>query len=219
MPEPTKTEAPPKRGPGRPKNDGPSPKFLARTEEIVTAAAKIFREKGYDSGTLDDVGEALNLRGPTLYYYVESKAHLLYMIFQRALDVALADLDERLQIDDPRERLAALIRYQIETVAREADLFAVYFDHHPRLEARYEQEVRGKERRYLNTFREAVAAAAEAGVIEISDVNYATRAIHTMTTWIYKWVRPGDDIDLLADNCIALVLGPQRKKRKRPAVG
>lgn len=208
MTDATKTESPPKRrGPGRPKSDGPSPKFLARRNEIITAAAKVFREKGYDAGTLDDVGEATNLRGPTLYHYVDSKAHLLYLIFERTLDIGLADLDERLKIKDPAERLAALIRYQIEIVARESDLFAVFFDHHPRLEPQYEKEIRARERKYLNAFTSAVGAAAEAGVIEITDVIYATRAIHTMTTWIYKWIRPGDSTELLADNCISLILG------------
>ena len=206
--EPTATQEPPKRrGPGRPKSDGPSPKFLAKQEEIVTAAAKIFREKGYEAGTLDDVGEATGLRGPTLYYYVPSKSHLLYMIFQRGLDVGLANLDERLRIKDPRERLAALIRHQIEVVAKEPDLFAVFFDHRPGLEPEHRKEILARERKYLNGFTSAVAAAAEAGVIEITDVAYATRAIHTMTTWIYKWIRPGDNPDLLAENCISLILG------------
>jgi AcrR family transcriptional regulator len=213
----TTVEEPPKRrGPGRPKHDGPSPKFLARQAEIVTAAAKIFREKGYDAGTLDDVGEATGLRGPTLYYYVQSKAHLLYMIFSRTLDVALGELDERLRIEDPRQRLAALIRYQIETVAGEADLFAVFFDNHPRLDPQFEKEIRARERKYLDSFTAAVQAAADAGVIQITDVRYATRAIHTMTTWIYKWFRPGDSAALLAENCISLVLGPETAVRTEP---
>lgn len=207
MPDPSAATVP-KRRPGRPKHDGPSAKFLSRQEEIMTAAAKIFREKGYESGTLDDVGEALNLRGPTLYYYVKSKANLLYMIFQRTLDLGLADLDNLLCIDDPRERLAALIRHQVHIVAREADLFAVFFDHHPYLESQFEDEIRARERRYLNAFRQVVEAAAEAGVLRIGDAKYATRAIHTMTTYIYKWIRPGDDVNLVAENFVGLVLGP-----------
>jgi AcrR family transcriptional regulator len=181
----------------------------------VAAAARVFREKGYDAGTLEDVGEATNLRGPTLYYYVQSKAHLLYLIFQRGLDVGLADLDERLRIEDPKERLAAFIRYQIEVVAKEPDLFAVFFDHRPRLDSQYDKEIRTRERRYLDAWNAAVRGAAEAGVIEVTDVTYATRAIHTMSTWFYKWLRPDDDIELLVENCISLILGPGNRKAAR----
>ena len=120
----------------------------------------------------------------------------------------MAELDELLTIEDPRERLAALIRYQITVVAREPDLFAVFFDNAPRLEKKYRAEIRARERKYLDGFRSAVQGAVDAGVIQVSDVTYAMRAIHTMTTWIYKWIRPGDDPELLADNCIALILGP-----------
>jgi AcrR family transcriptional regulator len=172
----------------------------------------VFREKGYDRGTLEHVGEALNLRGPTLYYYVRSKGNLLYLIFQRGLDLGLTQLDELSKIDDPAERLAALIRHQILAVAREPDLFAVFFDNAPRLDKKYRAEIRARERKYLDGFRSAVEAAAQAGVIQVSDVTYAMRAIHTMTTWIYKWIRPGDDPELLADNCVALILGPEQAR-------
>jgi TetR/AcrR family transcriptional regulator, cholesterol catabolism regulator len=204
-----KTEQPAaRRGPGRPRHDGPSPKFLARRDEIITAAAKVFGEKGFDAGTLEDVGEAANLRGPTLYHYIDSKAHLLYLIFERTLDIAHANIEERLgHIADPRERLAELIRCQVEMSTRESDFMTVFYDQRPRLDPQHAKQVRARERKYLNVFVSAVAAAADAGVIEVTDVVYAAVAIHTMTTWVYKELRPGDSTELLAENCVSLILG------------
>lgn len=217
-------DAPKRRGPGRPRLEEPSPEYLARREDIVAAAATVFQEKGYDAGTLDDVADALDLRRASLYYYVRSKANLLHMIVQRALDVALAEFDQYLHIEDPVERLEALIRHQVTTVASDPTLFSVYYDHRPRLEPQFEEETRERERRVLATYRRAVEEAIAAGAIVEFDSRYVTEAILGMTIWPYKWFRPGrDDVQTLADCCVALVLGPRPGRptgspaRKRPA--
>jgi AcrR family transcriptional regulator len=200
---------PHKRGPGRPRLLEPSPEYVARREEIVAAAAQVFHEKGYDAGTLDDVAEALELRRASLYYYVRSKANLLYMIFERSLDLAFADFEEILHIEDPAQRLEALIRWQVMRVASDPSLFSVVFDHRPRLEARYEEAIRIRERKYLDVYRQAVEAAKAAGVIDVVDVRYATHAIFGMSTWCYKWFQAGrDDAERLADACVSLILEP-----------
>jgi AcrR family transcriptional regulator len=212
----------PKRRPGRPRLLEPSPEYMKRREEIVAAAAQIFHEKGYDAGTLDGVADALDLRRASLYYYVRSKANLLYMIFERALDLALARMDEFLQIEDPTERLEALIRHQVQTVAGDPKLFSVFFDDRPRLDAKYEEEIRKREQQYVDVYRQAVEAASAAGAIPDGDPRYSAQAIFGMTTWCYKWFRPGrDDIDDLADACVSLILGDNGKRsstRRTPAL-
>src|SRR5690606_29007945 len=77
MPKKSKQPAPPRRG--RPRLTEPTPEYLARREEIVAAAARTFRARGYDSASLDDVAAELDLRKASLYHYVDSKAHLLYL--------------------------------------------------------------------------------------------------------------------------------------------
>ncbi|MEW6470750.1 MAG: TetR/AcrR family transcriptional regulator [Actinomycetota bacterium] len=196
----------------------PSPEYVARREEIVAAAAAVFHEKGYDAGTLDDVADALDLRRASLYYYVRSKANLLFLIFEHALDVALSRLEEHMQIEDPRDRLEALIRHQVRTIAGDPSLFSVFFDHRPRLEERYEMELLPRERRYLEVYESTVREAVAAGAIGNVDPRNATHAIMGMTTWSYKWFRPGrDEIDQLADDCVMLVLGPRKRTGRRAA--
>jgi len=217
-PKPTDLEPPRRRGPGRPRLAEPSPEYVARREEIVAAAADIFREKGFDAGTLDDVADALDLRRASLYYYVRSKANLLHMIFERALDVALARLDEHSQIEDPYERLEALIRHQAVTVASEPSLFSVFFDHRPRLEPRYEEDIRLRERRYVTAYRVAVEQAIDAGIIRNVDPRYASQAILGMTSWPYKWFQADrDNVDTLADACVELILGARPGRPRKPA--
>jgi len=178
--------------------------------EIVETAARVFRAKGYDAGSLDDVATELDLRKASLYYYVRSKAELLYRVFDRAITTALGSIEASLEIEDPRERLASLICHQAVTVAAEPSFFSVFFDQRPRLAAAYEAEIRAKERHYLHVFADAVAAAVEQGALVDVEPRYGAQAILGMTSWVYKWFDPDrDDPDEFARTCVALVLpGP-----------
>ena len=171
-------------------------------------AVQVFGEKGYDAGSLDDVAASLDLRKASLYHYVRSKAHLLYLIFDRAITLALGRMRELSRKEDPAERLAALVRHQVTTIAEEPSLFAVFFDQRPRLHEDYEADVREKEREYVSVYVDAVRDAARAGVIPPVDPRYGAQLILGMTSWSYKWLRPArDDPEAVADDCIRLLLG------------
>lgn len=207
----------PARRPGRPRHVEPSPEYRARLIEIVETAARVFRAKGYDAGSLDDVAAELDLRKASLYYYVRSKAELLYRVFDRAITTALASIESSLEIEDPRERLASLISHQAVSVAGEPSFFSVFFDQRPRLASDYEAEIRAKERHYLRVFADAVAAAVEQGELPGIDPRYGAQAILGMTSWSYKWFDPvRDDAEEFARTCVDLVLAGRARGALRP---
>ena len=176
--------------------------------EIVETAARVFQAKGYDAGSLDDVAAELGLRKASLYYYVRSKAELLYRVFDRAITTALDSVAGSLAIDDPRARLAALIRLQAVTVAQEPSFFTVFFDQRPRLAPGYEAAIRTKERQYLRMFAEAVGDALHDGMRSSAEARYGAQAILGMTSWVYKWFDPTrDDPEAFDETCVELVLG------------
>jgi AcrR family transcriptional regulator len=198
------------RRPGRPRRSEPSPEYVARMNQIVETAARVFQAKGYDAGSLDDVAIELDLRKASLYYYVRSKAELLYRVFDRAITTALDSVACCREIEDPRERLAALIRLQAVSVALSPSFFTVFFDQRPRLAPDYEADIRSKERRYLRVFAEAVNGAVEQGALAGVDARYGAQAILGMTSWVYKWFDPErDDPEAFAQTCVDLVLGSE----------
>jgi AcrR family transcriptional regulator len=183
-----------KRPRGRPRLTSPSPEYVARLEQIVDAAAEVFHQKGYDAGSLDDVAEALDLRKASLYHYVNSKAQLLYHIFDRSLNLGLARLEEMAaSTEDPVERLAAFVSHQVSIVSEERSMFSVFFSARPRLEDEYEKRIRELERRYLHYYIDAVKAAMEAGAIPTGNPRYTAQAVLGMSSWVYKWFDPNED--------------------------
>ncbi|MCF7550766.1 TetR/AcrR family transcriptional regulator [Pseudonocardia sp. WMMC193] len=177
----------------------------------METAAVVFHEKGYDAGSLDDVAAAMGLRKASLYHYVRSKSHLLYLVFDRAITLALARLDELGGIVDPRERLVALVEHQVRLIAEDPSLFAVFFDQRPRLDGPFDSEIRAKERTYVGRIGAVVGAAVDADVLPAVDTRYAAHAVLGMTSWLYKWFVPGrDDPVETARTMVRLIVGPAR---------
>lgn len=197
-----------KRSPGRPRHITPSSGFLQRRAEIIDVAAGVFQAKGYDSGSLDDVAEALNLRKASLYYYVRSKGELLYFVFDRAITTALDSLEQPAHSTmAPRDRLEHLLAHQIRVIAGDTSLFSVFFDQRPHLDDSYEHEIALKERRYLHIFAKAIDEASSARVIARVDPRYGAQLILGMANWTYKWFdKSRDNADELAQAAISLIL-------------
>lgn len=196
---------------GRPRHEEPSEEYETKLREVVSVASEVFRLRGYDAGTLDDVAAAMNLRKASLYYYVKSKADLLRMIFDRAIDRSLEQIEEYLAIEDPRDRLEALIRHQALTVAKDPALFAVFFDHRAGLKADDMADITAKERRYLRYFIEAAEDAMDADVLPKADSRMVAATLIGMSSWVYKWMDPGrDDPVVFAELCVQLLL-PRRQ--------
>jgi TetR/AcrR family transcriptional regulator, cholesterol catabolism regulator len=194
---------------GRPPQQQPSPAYEAKRAEIIDVAIEVFKDRGFDQGTLDDVAASLGTGRASLYHYVPSKAHLLYLIFDRAISTTLETMDQLATIADPGERLRSLIRQQVHTIAANPAMFSVFFSDRPALDEGYEAEIRPKERRLLRHLIEAVKAASAAGELGPVDPRLAAQGLLGMTSWFYKWYDPSrDDPDAFAQVCVHLVFPP-----------
>ena len=81
-------------------------------DEILEAAAQIFREKGFHAASMQDIAEAVNLQKASLYYHVTSKQEILLDLLDRALDLLIQIIepvtcsalppDQKVRRGDPR---------------------------------------------------------------------------------------------------------------------
>jgi iron-sulfur cluster repair protein YtfE (RIC family) len=53
---------------------------MANLEEIIAAAAKVFRTKGYHAATVQDIADEVGILKGSLYHHVKSKEDLLYLM-------------------------------------------------------------------------------------------------------------------------------------------
>jgi len=65
-----------------------------RRTEIVDAAERLYREKGWDAVTMDQVAKTARLSRALLYVYFEDKSELLFAIGERAMQVLKVRFEE-----------------------------------------------------------------------------------------------------------------------------
>jgi len=65
-------------------------KFQLKRDAVLEAAAALFRQRGYEGASLNELADILNITKPTIYYYVESKDRLLLDIKIQVQDQILA---------------------------------------------------------------------------------------------------------------------------------
>jgi AcrR family transcriptional regulator len=99
----------------RSKADGRDTASAAQWEAILDAATRVFHRVGYPSANLDDIAAEVGLNRSSIYYYVGSKADLLYELGWRTINESLPALNEMSELGlAPIEMVQALIHQQME---------------------------------------------------------------------------------------------------------
>lgn len=93
--------------------DRPAATMAARSrrEAILAAATTLFAEKGFNATSLDDIGSAVGMTGPSIYSYFDAKADILAAVISRGNDLLWVDLARAVETaDNPVHALNRVIR-------------------------------------------------------------------------------------------------------------
>ena len=58
---------------------------MATLDDIVSAAAKVFRTKGYHAATVRDIADEVGILKGSLYHHFDSKEDLLYLVVKEPI--------------------------------------------------------------------------------------------------------------------------------------
>ena len=164
-------------------------------DAILDVAVSVFRERGYDGSTLDDVARAAGITKASIYYHVRSKEELLARGVGRAFDALFAVLDE-----PPARRGAALTRLKYivhRTIEITVDqLPEVTLLLRVRGNTPVERRLMERRREFDHLMARVVRDAQRQGDIRTDvEPRLATRLLFGMLNSITEWYRPGGDLD------------------------
>jgi AcrR family transcriptional regulator len=196
-----------------------------RRLEILRAAARIFRERGFAAAGMREIALAADLSPANLYHYFRGKEELLFFCQDRALDrlmTALADAaTDRGALAARLRRLAAAhvlcLVDAVEGSAAHLEVDALP----PRLRA----PIVAKRDRYERGVRRLVASGMRRGELARGDATVATRAFLGALNWTASWFRPDGPYPpervaaLVADYAVAGLIGVDREPRTHRADG
>jgi AcrR family transcriptional regulator len=117
-----------------PRLDDPADRSSSRREELLTAATRLFRDRGYRAVSMEDIGAAAGIAGPSIYRYFSGKSAILvaagYRMAERLDRTADAAIREAA---DPHDALARLASSYVDTVLRSDNLMATFATEHANL--------------------------------------------------------------------------------------
>ena len=121
-----------------------------RRASLMTAAARLFAERGFAAVSTVDLGEAVGMSGPALYKHFPSKdallADLLTDASERLLEGCREILAERIS---PDEALARLVRFHLDFATADPDIIRLQDRELAHLATDVNHEVRRLQRAYV----------------------------------------------------------------------
>ena len=178
-------------------------------DDILEAAAQVFRQKGFHGASMADIAEAVNLQKASLYHHVSSKQEILYELLDRALELLLDRISPIANLDLPAdERLCQMLREYLQILAENMDLSAVLLFEHRSLDGRQHARHVPNRDKFENLWREVLKDGVRSKQFACDDIALTARAILGIMNWTITWYHPDGPltIEQIADDYSKLLL-------------
>src|SRR5229473_3053001 len=146
-----------------------------REDQVRAAALRLFKEKGYHATSMRDIADEVGINKGSLYSYIRSKEDLLVPVFEQAMGVLLAQIEE-IAADGsltPTTRLRRAIHAHVSAVADNLDVLTVYLSEWRPLAAESLSKERTQRERYAALFLAILQDGVAAGEFRAMDTRIA----------------------------------------------
>lgn len=161
-----------------------------RKEEILEAAAELFKEKGYAATTVRDIGDRVGIEAASLYNHIKSKDEVLNEI---CFEVGHEFIREMRRIasmnNSPVDQLTALIHLHIDMTTTKAAMISVANEEWRHLRAPYLDEFIEMRTNYENCFLQILDTGIESGDFRQADSTIMLYTILSSVRWLQHWYR------------------------------
>lgn len=159
---------------------------------ILTAAAELFGDHGYDRATLADVANRVGIKRGSLYYYINSKEDLLYWLHKNMIDELIANTDAALKESaDTEEKIRNLVRMSMRLIAERRQEVKVFLEERHVLESERWAEVVKQRDEFQRKVENVLTEGIREGLLRETPVKLTANGMLGMCFWGYQWFRPG----------------------------
>lgn len=195
-------------------------RHLARRLEILRAAGREFRTRGFVETGMRNIAEAAELSPANLYNYFEGKHEILFFCQDSSLDRMIAALDQARRIKaNAAARLRFVIVSHLRCLLDEIEGSAAHLLTNA-LPPRQQRYLVAKRDRYELGVRKLIASGIRTGEFLSGDEALLARAILGALNWSVQWFRPEGEMtaeeiaEKLADYLIRGLLAGGESFRK-----
>jgi AcrR family transcriptional regulator len=176
--------------------------YRSKRNELLQIAGDVFKQKGYEASTLNDIAARFGTDRAAIYYYFAGKEEIFQEVFQatakKVLDDNLAEATRVAALGvSAHDKLRLLIEVQIRSyeanypyvyVYIQEDMGKVAFQTTP-----WAKEMVRKTRRFETIVNDVITAGIRDG--EFRDdlsVPLVVKTLFGMVNWTHRWFKPGD---------------------------
>ncbi|HSG43869.1 MAG TPA: TetR/AcrR family transcriptional regulator [Anaerolineales bacterium] len=178
-------------------------------QDILEAAALVFRQKGFHGASMNDIADAVNLQKASLYHHVSSKQEILLELLDQALELLLTRISKITESNEPADqKLRLMIREYLQILVENIDLAAVLLFEHRSLERRQHARHVPNRDKFESLWKDTLAEGVHTKTFDCDDPGLTTRALLGIMNWTITWYDPKGDksIEQVADDYSKLLL-------------
>lgn len=180
-------------------NENPSPFRTAEQREadreskrlaVLTAAARMFNERGFHATSLDDVAASLSISKPTIYHYLGNKEQVLLGCLKIGLTELLEAAEAARQAPgNSADRLKNFLAHYAEFNLRDFGR-CVILTSESDMSAQNAALFRADKRRIHDMIRAMIEDGQRDGSIECEDANLLALTLAGALNWPARWFDP-----------------------------
>jgi TetR/AcrR family transcriptional regulator, cholesterol catabolism regulator len=166
------------------------------SQRMLETAAELFSRKGYAATSTREIASVLRIQKPSLYYHIESKEDLLYIICKSSLEQIRKDVEHRTaRVAAPLERVRALVRSHLESMLRDQARHAATLSEMRALSPERLAEVIARRDAYEALVRSVLIDAQKTGALR-NDIpaKYLCLYLLGLMNRVEVWYRPGGSL-------------------------
>jgi AcrR family transcriptional regulator len=183
-----------------------------RRGDIVRAAAKLFRDKGYDGASMRAIANAVGMQCGSPFYHFASKQDILVAVVEEGLRQGLektrAVVNPKLAAD---AQFRALVKVHLSIILEDGNDFIPVMLYNWRcLDDVHQRRLIATKDEYDAIWQEAVNGLHQAGFLG-GDTKFARLMVLGAMNFMVTWYKPrrGENLDVLADKVLAFFLSQQ----------
>ena len=178
-------------------------------EEILSAARRLFRQKGFKGTSTREIAEAAGLRQPSLFHYFRNKNEIFRAVVASTVEPVVSFIQAESSRDDPADvALRRLIRFDTYHLCTNENVLGSPFQF-PELTRESQPEFWNLREQIIAAYREHLRQGAAQGVFAFNDLEIVTHFLFSLgestLTW-YQKDRDAYDPHLVADTAAELGL-------------
>lgn len=158
---------------------------------IFEAAAKLFRDKGYQATSMRDLAEMVQLKASSLYNHIGSKEEILRDIcFENARRFQSGMQEIEKMEGNAAAKIQALLRLHVYIATEDVTSVTAFNDEWRHLSEPHLSDFRAMRRDYEHRFEAIIEKGIQQGEFKATNPFFVLNIFIASMRWLYDWYKP-----------------------------